>query len=141
VPAQQGLGLHEEARPAGPGQDAADRGKQRPVGQLQLGSWNLAAEHRELVAQDEDLQVLGGVAAGEQHEQLDRAAQREVGEFRQHQDDLCGRLVEAPRYRAVAGANWQLTATSEFAHPTGRVPARRVAPAQGLEDRDLTSSV
>lgn len=49
VPAQQGLGLHGEARPAGPGQDAADRGKQRPVGELQLGSWNLAAEHRELV--------------------------------------------------------------------------------------------
>jgi IS6 family transposase len=70
------------------------------------------------VAQDEDLQVLGGFAAGEQHEQLYGAAQREVGEFRQHQGDLCGGLVEAPRYRAAAGANWQLTATSEFAHPT-----------------------
>jgi len=34
----------------------------------------LAAEHGELVTQDEDLQVLGGVAAGEQGEQLDGAA-------------------------------------------------------------------
>jgi hypothetical protein len=40
------------------------------------------------VAQDKDLQVLGGVAAGEQGEQLDGAAQRQVGEFRQHQVGL-----------------------------------------------------
>jgi hypothetical protein len=38
----------------------------------------------ELVAQDEDLQVLGGVAAGEQGEQLDGAAQGQAGESRQH---------------------------------------------------------
>jgi hypothetical protein len=36
------------------------------------------------VAQDEDLQVLGGVTAGEQGEQLDGAARHEVGEFQQH---------------------------------------------------------
>jgi hypothetical protein len=40
------------------------------------------------VAQDEDLQVLAGVAAAEQGEQLDGAAQRQVGEFRQHQVGL-----------------------------------------------------
>jgi hypothetical protein len=27
---------------------------------LELGTWDLAAEHGELVAQEEDLQVLGG---------------------------------------------------------------------------------
>jgi hypothetical protein len=36
------------------------------------------------MTQDEDFQVLGGVAAGEQGEQLDGTAQREVGELRQH---------------------------------------------------------
>jgi hypothetical protein len=36
------------------------------------------------VAQDEDLQVLGGVSAGEQGEQLDGAAQHEIGKFQQH---------------------------------------------------------
>jgi hypothetical protein len=49
---------------------------------LELGSGDLAAEDRELVAQHEDLQVLGGVAAGEQHQQLDGAAHRDVCEFR-----------------------------------------------------------
>jgi hypothetical protein len=49
-----------------------------PVGGLELGSWSLAAEDGELVAQDEDLEVLGGVAAGEEGKQLDGATQRQV---------------------------------------------------------------
>jgi hypothetical protein len=36
------------------------------------------------VAQDEDLKLLGGIAAGEEGEQLDGAAQRQVGESWQH---------------------------------------------------------
>jgi hypothetical protein len=76
VPAQQCLRLDQEAGPAGSGQDAADGGQQRPVGEFQLGSWSLAAEDRELVAQDQDLKILGGIAAGEQGEQPDGAAQR-----------------------------------------------------------------
>jgi hypothetical protein len=51
---------------------------------LELGSWSLAAEDGELVAEDEDLEVLGGVAAGDEGEQLDGAAQREVGKSWQH---------------------------------------------------------
>ena len=82
MPAQQRLGLDQEARPMSPGQDATDRGKQRPVGGLQPGTWSLAAQDRELVAQHQDLEVLGGVAAGEQREQLDGATQREVSKFR-----------------------------------------------------------
>ena len=78
--------LHE--RPLRTLQDAADRGEQGAVSRLQPRAWNLAAQHAELVAQDEDLQVLAGVAAAEQGEQLDRAAQRQVGEFRQHQVGL-----------------------------------------------------
>ena len=41
---------------------------------MELGTLDLAAEHGELVKQDKDLQVLGGVPAGEQGEQLDGAA-------------------------------------------------------------------
>jgi hypothetical protein len=68
--------------------EAADRSEQGPVIGLQPGTWDVATQDRELVAEDQDLQVLGGITAGEQHEQLDGAAQREVGEFRQHQSDL-----------------------------------------------------
>jgi hypothetical protein len=82
VPAQQRLRLHKAARPARPGQHAADRGQQRPVGGLQPESWDLAAQDGELVAEHQDLKVFGAIAAGRQPEQLDGAAQREVGEFR-----------------------------------------------------------
>src|SRR5919198_366906 len=87
VPAQQRLGPDQEAGPAGPWQQAADGGQQSPVGGLEPGSWDLApaAQHGQLVAQHQDLQVLGGVAADQQGEQLDGAAQREVGEFGEHQ--------------------------------------------------------
>jgi hypothetical protein len=34
------------------------------------------------VTKDEDLEVLGGIAAGEQDEELNGSAQREVGERR-----------------------------------------------------------
>jgi len=43
VPAQQRLGPDEEAGPAGPGQDAADRSQKRPVGGLELGTRRLTA--------------------------------------------------------------------------------------------------
>ena len=80
MPAQQRLRLDKEAGPARSGQRAADRSQQGPVGGLEPGPWDLAAQDAELVAQHQEFQVLGGIAAGQECEQLDRAAQREVGE-------------------------------------------------------------
>jgi hypothetical protein len=39
-------------------------------------------QHRELMAQDENLEVFRGVTAGEPHEQLNGAAHGKVREFR-----------------------------------------------------------
>jgi hypothetical protein len=65
MPAPQGVRGDQEARPAVAWQDAADCGEQGAVGGFQPGSWELASQDGELLAQDQDLQVLGGVAAGE----------------------------------------------------------------------------
>jgi hypothetical protein len=54
----------------------------------------LPAKDGELVAEDEDLQVLGGPAAGQQRKELDGAAQREVGESWQHRVTSVVRLSE-----------------------------------------------
>jgi len=54
----QRLRSNEEARPAGSRQDAADGGEQGPVGGSELGPRRLAAQQGELVAQDEDLEVV-----------------------------------------------------------------------------------
>jgi len=50
MPAQQRLGLDEEAGPAGAGQHTADCGEQGSIGGLKPGSWELAAQYGELVA-------------------------------------------------------------------------------------------
>src|SRR6266511_1033246 len=65
MPAPQGVWGDEEARPAVAWEDAADCGEQGAISGFQPGSWELASQDGELVAQDQDLQVLGGVAAGE----------------------------------------------------------------------------
>jgi hypothetical protein len=84
VPAQQRLRSDKETRPAGSWQDAADGSQQCSVGGLELEPRCLAAQHHELVTQDEDLQFLGGVAMGEQGKEPDGAAQRQVGKSGQH---------------------------------------------------------
>jgi hypothetical protein len=66
VPAEQRLGADEERRPAPPRQGAREPGQQRPIGELELGPGDLATEHGELVAQDEDLDLLGLLAAQEE---------------------------------------------------------------------------
>jgi hypothetical protein len=118
MPTQQRVGLHQEAGPAGSREDAADRGEQRPIGRLQLGTWDLSAQDGELVAQHEDFQVLGGLATSQQHEQLDRAAERQVGELRQRRV-VSERSAEASHYRGVVERTASSEAMSAFAHPTG----------------------
>jgi hypothetical protein len=49
------------------------------------------------VAQDKDLEVLGGVAAGELGEELDGAAQRQVGKSWQHRVASAVGAAEMPR--------------------------------------------
>jgi hypothetical protein len=65
MPAQQRVRPDEEARPARSRQHATDGGEQGPVGRLRPGTWELATQHGELVAHDEDLQILGSIAAAQ----------------------------------------------------------------------------
>jgi hypothetical protein len=60
-----------------------------------------------------------GVAAGEQPEQLDGAAQREVGELWEHKESPQWDGGGAP-YQAGALRTGSSTAMYEFAHPTGQ---------------------
>jgi hypothetical protein len=104
--------------------------EQGSVGGLQLGPRRLAAQHGELVAQDEDLQVLGGVVMGDSGQELDGAAQRQVGESWQH---LGGGLRDGIRgtsqYRPYR-PNPQASDQSEFLSPRGR-PRKRPAKVAG----------
>ena len=82
VPAQQGARGDDQAQLAemAAGQQPGQRGQDRPVGPGQPRCPDLALEHGDLVAQDEDLGVLGAVGAGEQGEPAEYAEHRQIGE-------------------------------------------------------------
>jgi hypothetical protein len=63
---------------------------------------------RRLVTQDKDLEVLGGVTAAELGEELDAAAQGQVGRSWQHRGASAVGTAETPRSHAEVDANPQL---------------------------------
>ena len=58
VPAQQRLRLHREARPRLPGQHATQRRQQRTIRSVQLRFLGLPAQNRQLMPQNQDLELL-----------------------------------------------------------------------------------
>ena len=82
MPAQQGPRGDDQAQLAelAAGQQPGQRGQDRPVGPRQLRRLDLALEHGDLVAKDEDLSVLGAVGAGEQSEPAEYPEHQEVDE-------------------------------------------------------------
>ncbi len=82
MPAQQGPGRDDQVQLAEPGaeQEPGQRGQDRPVGPGQPWSLNLALEHGDLMAQDQDFGVLGAPGSGEQGKPAEYLQRREVGE-------------------------------------------------------------
>jgi hypothetical protein len=62
------------------GQQPGQRGQDSPVGPGQLRGLDLALEHRDLMAQDQDLGVLGTVRPGEQGQPAEHAQHHQVRE-------------------------------------------------------------
>ena len=101
VPAQDRGRCDEQADPAVAGESADESGDECAVAPGHPGAWSLAVEYGELVAQYEDLDVLGRVGAGEQHHPAQEVGDHEVGHSECHRTD-----------HAVsrAGVNPQITA-------------------------------
>ena len=120
LPETAGLDCHRRVNPGeSPPRSRRTRPSTQPFMRHTTRTWGLTAQHRELVTEDQDLQVLGGIAAREQGEELDGATQRQVGKFRQHKSDLCGgwqKRHHTERWSTRIGSS---QATSEFAHPSG----------------------
>ena len=82
VPGEQGLRGDEERRPAAAGQQPGGRRKKDPIGRPQVRPVYLPAKHGQLMAKDDDLELLVFGGARAQHHQLDQFAQRQVKERR-----------------------------------------------------------
>jgi hypothetical protein len=78
VPAQQGLRGDEEAGPAPPRQHTRCRGQGHSIGVGELGTRDLPTEDRQLVAQHDDLEVLGTPRAEPQRHHLEDAPGQDV---------------------------------------------------------------
>jgi hypothetical protein len=84
VPGQQrGLGNNPMQTPP-MGEQAGQGGQDRTIRPGGTSSGDLTAQHRDLVAQDEDLDVLGCGAAGEQPEPAEHRDTDQIQQSKQH---------------------------------------------------------
>ena len=83
VPAQDRLGSDEERRPTLPWHESGQGDDERPVGPGETGSGDLAAEDSQLLAEHQDLGILGGgvhpVDAHEVDDTTDQAVEEAEG--------------------------------------------------------------
>jgi hypothetical protein len=82
VPAQHGPRGDDQAQLAevAAGQQPGQRGQDSPVSPGQPLGFDLALEHGDLMAQDQDLGVLGAVGPGKQGEPAEYALHRHISE-------------------------------------------------------------
>jgi hypothetical protein len=81
VPAQDCRGRDKEAESSTGGEHTGQSGDQGSVGPPDRSSRSAPLEHSELVAQDEDLDLLGGVGSGAQHHPAQKLGGHEVDQL------------------------------------------------------------
>ena len=74
MPTQQRLRTHQESAPAAPRHHPAQRCKQQPVVRLKPRLADLTAKNRQLVPDNENLELLHRVTATKEHDQLQQPA-------------------------------------------------------------------
>jgi hypothetical protein len=76
------------------------RGEQRPIGRAEARPGHLPAQHRDLVAQHQQLDLVADLAPPAQHDQLQEAAQHPVAEGHDHSS-----ILPDPRSASAAPAH------------------------------------
>ena len=111
MPTQDRVGLHQEDRPAVTAEHTSERGEDRTVVGFEARTRDLALQDRELMAQHEDLDILGTIPATAQHQQVDHEPDETV-------ETGHAPILAAPRPRRSAPArNPRSTHRTSFRHP------------------------
>src|SRR5436190_15235894 len=115
------------------GKHPAERRQQDPVVCLQARPPDLAAKNRQLVAEHEDLELLGSIATAEEHDELEQATDDDVqGGHKQRQPPADGDAD------ATAGSAALAPRLIEYLHPTGwEAPPFRAVSAGQTSGRDI----
>ena len=111
VPAQDGGRSDEQPEASANGQQSGERGDQGAIGPAHSWPWRAALEHGELMAQDKDLDLLGGVGSGAQHDPAQEVGEHLVDQPQRHQRIMPGHLPWderaghglCPQFRAPTG--------------------------------------
>jgi hypothetical protein len=91
VPAQDGGRGDDEQPEASSGREqSGEGGDQGAIGPAHLGARRASLEHGELVAQDKDLDVLGGGGSGAQHDPVQEYGEHLVDQPRRHERIMPG---------------------------------------------------
>ena len=99
-------GVTSSPRRRGPGSSRAEGGDQGAVGPAHPRAWRAPSEHGELVAQDQDLDVLGGVGSGAQHDPAQELGEHQVDQPQRHQGIMPGlRQRRSSRSEEVSGVS------------------------------------
>jgi hypothetical protein len=107
MPAQQRLGLGEQPVPAPARQQPGEPSQHRTVGPVQPGSGHLRPQHLDLVAQHEQLRVLGRRAPRQQHQPSQQLAEDQIEQSKRHPPVIC------------AGASLGEVTARAYDRPTG----------------------
>ena len=111
MPRQDRVGLDQEDRPAATVDQTRQRGEDRTVGGFETRSRDLALEDHELVAQHEDLGVLGPVSAPTQHQQVEHESDETV------ETGHALILIDPPRTDQTEARNPRSTHQTNIRHP------------------------
>jgi hypothetical protein len=89
VPGQQGGRGDDPVPTQRAGEQPGQRGQDRPVRPGRVRPAHLMAQHRDVVTQDEDLDMLGRGCAGEQSEPADQPDRDQIPQSEQHGPRSC----------------------------------------------------
>jgi hypothetical protein len=124
MPPQERGWSDEERRPPRPGQEPGQRRKHHSVGRLQVRAVDLPAQHRDLVAQHEQLDVLRAAVAGELDQHLEDLPQQHVHQRRRHATDHRPGAIDPDGQPARQRPRREFTSGTARPSASARRPAR-----------------
>jgi hypothetical protein len=84
VPGQQGARCHDPVQPQVSGQQPGQRGEHGTVSPVRPRARGLTPQHRDLMPQDQDLRILSGVTARQEHRPAEHPDHEQIDETDQH---------------------------------------------------------
>jgi len=85
VPGEQGAGRHDPVQPQAFWQQSRQGGEHGAVGPVRLRAGDLTSQDSDLMPEHQDLDVLRGVAAGEQRQPAEQPDHEQIGEAEEHE--------------------------------------------------------